>query len=204
MLNTTRSPASICVTADPTFSTIPHRLVTEDVALVHEGPEHLLLVQVRPADPGRGDPHDRVRQLLDRRIGHRRMTPSRVSYAALTVAFHGLVAVYALAHRRSERELPTRLPVGDFVPLAAATQELSRVISKDHVTSCQRRPFTPLTKARSAPRRFQRSHEASGIRLAIGELPHAPLLGLAHSTRRGHRYDPCSSWRPRHKRHQRP
>jgi hypothetical protein len=42
MLNTTRSPALICLTADPTYSTIPHRLVTEDVALVHEGPEHLV------------------------------------------------------------------------------------------------------------------------------------------------------------------
>ena len=45
-----------------------HGLVADDVALVHERAQHLVQVQVGPADPARGDPHDRVRGLLDPRI----------------------------------------------------------------------------------------------------------------------------------------
>jgi hypothetical protein len=47
----------------------PHRLVSEDVALVDEHPQHLVEVQVRAADRGRGDADDRVGRVLDRRIG---------------------------------------------------------------------------------------------------------------------------------------
>jgi len=48
----------------------PHRLVTEDVALVDEHPQHSVEVQVRTADRGRGDTDDRVVGLLDRGIGN--------------------------------------------------------------------------------------------------------------------------------------
>ena len=43
-----------------------HRLVAEDVALVDERAEHLVEVQVRAAQAGRGDADDRVGGLLDR------------------------------------------------------------------------------------------------------------------------------------------
>ena len=46
-----------------------HRLVPEDVAAMQERREHVVEVQVGPADRGRGDPHDRVGGLLDARIG---------------------------------------------------------------------------------------------------------------------------------------
>ena len=45
-----------------------HRLVAEDVAFAHKRTEHLVQVQVRSADSGRRDPHDRVGRLLDRRV----------------------------------------------------------------------------------------------------------------------------------------
>ena len=45
-----------------------HRLVPEDIALLHERGEHLVEVQVRAADPARGHLDDHVRRLLDRRI----------------------------------------------------------------------------------------------------------------------------------------
>jgi hypothetical protein len=48
----------------------PHGLVAEDVALVDERSEHLVEVQVRAADGRRGDAHDRIGRLLDRRVGH--------------------------------------------------------------------------------------------------------------------------------------
>ena len=47
-----------------------HRLVAEDVALAEERAEQLVEVQVRAADPGRGDLDDHVRRILDRRVGH--------------------------------------------------------------------------------------------------------------------------------------
>ena len=47
-----------------------------------------------------------------------------------------------LAHRRSGPELPGKLRAGGFVLLAAGTQKLSRLISKDRVTSFPRGPFT--------------------------------------------------------------
>lgn len=53
-----------------------------------------------------------------------------VGYAVLTAAFNGLVAPYARAHRRSGRELPGKLRVGDFVLLAPGTQKLSRLIAR--------------------------------------------------------------------------
>ena len=47
-----------------------HRLVAQDVALGHERPEHLVDVQVGAAQARRGDADDRVRRLLDRRVGN--------------------------------------------------------------------------------------------------------------------------------------
>src|SRR3712207_1104121 len=46
----------------------PHRLVTENVTLGQERPEHLVKVQIRPADASRGDAHDHIRRLFDLRI----------------------------------------------------------------------------------------------------------------------------------------
>ncbi len=69
MLNgmTTRSPTARSPVSEPTSSTIAHRLVAEDVALVEERAEHLVEVQVGAADRGAGDAHDRVGRCLDRR-----------------------------------------------------------------------------------------------------------------------------------------
>ncbi len=48
-----------------------HRLVAQDVARFHVGPEQLVQMQVRAADAGGGDPHDHVRRLLDPWVGDR-------------------------------------------------------------------------------------------------------------------------------------
>jgi hypothetical protein len=47
-----------------------HRLVAEDVSLVHEGTERLVQVQVGSADVRGGHAHDGVGGLLDLRVGH--------------------------------------------------------------------------------------------------------------------------------------
>ena len=70
MLNgiTTRSPGATCSTSEPT-SDDSHRLVSQDVALLHERCEDLVEVQVGAADPARCDPDDDVGGLLDPRVG---------------------------------------------------------------------------------------------------------------------------------------
>ncbi|HEY1518027.1 MAG TPA: DUF1360 domain-containing protein [Solirubrobacteraceae bacterium] len=90
-------------------------------------------------------------------------------YAALTAAFNGLVAGYAVVHRRSGRELPNNLPVGDFILMAAGTQKLSRVISKDRVTSFLRSPFTRY-QGEAGPAEVSEEPRGTGLQLAIGEL----------------------------------
>lgn len=59
-------------------------------------------------------------------------------YAALGAGLAGAL----LAARRAGRPLPPRLALGDVVIAGLATQKLSRIVSKDKVTSHLRAPFT--------------------------------------------------------------
>jgi hypothetical protein len=53
-------------------------------------------------------------------------------YAALTALFNGAAAGYVIEHRRAGRDLPERVPLGDFLLLAAGTHKLSRLIANAH------------------------------------------------------------------------
>jgi hypothetical protein len=55
---------------DPTLLAGRRLLEADDVALLRPRHQAAIEVQVRPADRGRGHPHDRVGRLLDGRIGH--------------------------------------------------------------------------------------------------------------------------------------
>jgi hypothetical protein len=92
-----------------------------------------------------------------------------LGYAALTAAFNGAAAAYVADHRRSGRSLPKRLPPGDFLLLAAGTHKLSRLISKDRVTSFMRSPFTRYT-GEAGPSEVEEEPRGTGLQLAIGEL----------------------------------
>ena len=50
-------------------------------------------------------------------------------YAALTAPFNGAAAGYVIEHRRAGRDLPERVPLGDFLLLAAGTHMLSRLFA---------------------------------------------------------------------------
>ncbi len=91
------------------------------------------------------------------------------AYAILTAGFHGAVGAYVLAHRRSGRTLPSKLPIGDFVLLAVGTHKLSRLISKDRVTSFLRSPFTRYQED-AGPAEVSEEPRGTGLQLAIGEL----------------------------------
>jgi hypothetical protein len=91
------------------------------------------------------------------------------AYATLSGAFNAAVAGYIVAYRRSGRELPDRLPLGDFLLLTAATQKLSRLITKDRVTSFLRSPFTRYT-GEAGPSEVSEEPRGEGLQRAIGEL----------------------------------
>jgi Protein of unknown function (DUF1360) len=90
-------------------------------------------------------------------------------YAVLTATFGAAVAAYAAAHIRSDRELSRRLPAGDFLVMALATQKLARLITKDRVTSFARRPFTRYT-GEAGPSEVSEEPRGDGLRRTIGEL----------------------------------
>jgi hypothetical protein len=90
-------------------------------------------------------------------------------YAALTGLFGGLCAAFAAWMRRSGRELPEHVGAGDLLLITAATHKLSRLITKDRVTSALRRPFT---RYQDDAGRGEVEEEARGrgLRRALGEL----------------------------------
>jgi hypothetical protein len=85
-------------------------------------------------------------------------------YAVLMVAFNAAVAAGLIGAERTGR-LPARYALSDVALASVATYKLSRLISKDRVTSALRAPFT----------RFQEDSghgevEEAARRRAVGEL----------------------------------
>jgi hypothetical protein len=91
-----------------------------------------------------------------------------VAYAAIAAAFNGLFAGGLLAARRRHR-LPERFGAGDVLLLGAATAKLSRLLSRDRVTSVIRAPFTRFEDD-SGYGEVEEAARGSGAQRAIGEL----------------------------------
>jgi uncharacterized protein DUF1360 len=92
--------------------------------------------------------------------------------------FNASFAGLMLLARRGGRELPERIGGGDLALIGVASHKLSRLISKDKVTSPLRAPFTEL-EGSGGPSEFEESSRGSGARKAIGELLICPYcLGL--------------------------
>lgn len=96
---------------------------------------------------------------------HRPLT----EYAGLTGIFLVTYGGSLVALGRSDRELPERLDVRDLVLLGAATHKLSRVLSKDKVTSFLRAPFTRF-QGPSGQGEVSEQPRGEGLGLALGEL----------------------------------
>jgi hypothetical protein len=104
--------------------------------------------------------------------------PPLGSYAITMGLFNALFAAALLIAKRSGRQLPERLGAPDVLTIGVASHKLSRLISKDKVTSPLRAPFTSL-EGREGPAEFSESARGSGVRRAIGELLVCPYcLGL--------------------------
>jgi Protein of unknown function (DUF1360) len=91
------------------------------------------------------------------------------SYATLTGLFAALCAAFAEWMRRSGRELPERIGAADLLLITVGTHKLSRLITKDRVTSALRRPFTRYQED-AGPGEVEEEARGRGMRRALGEL----------------------------------
>jgi hypothetical protein len=104
--------------------------------------------------------------------------PPLFSYAALMGIFNALFVGGLVAAARRGRELPVRVGAADLVTIGVASHKLSRLISKDKVTSPLRAPFTEFEES-GGPGEVEESARGRGARKAIGELLICPYcLGL--------------------------
>lgn len=99
-------------------------------------------------------------------------------YLAFMSIFGTLVSAALLIAKRQGRELPERVSAADLALVGTASHKLSRVVSKDKVTSPLRAPFTEL-EGKGGPAELEESSRGSGLQKAIGELLICPYcLGL--------------------------
>jgi hypothetical protein len=104
--------------------------------------------------------------------------PPLLPFAVLMTLFNALLVSGLLAAKRSRRGLPERVEAGDIALVGVASHKLSRLISKDKVTSPLRAPFTELEE-KGGPAELEEAARGSGARKAIGELLICPYcLGL--------------------------
>jgi hypothetical protein len=103
----------------------------------------------------------------------RKELPTR-DYAALVAVFNGVLASVLLARQCSREGLPERIAPQDLALFAFATQKLSRVITKDKVTSALRAPFTAV-EGKGGAGELEERPRGRGLRRAIGELLTCPF-----------------------------
>jgi hypothetical protein len=103
----------------------------------------------------------------------RKELPTR-DYAALVAIFNGLLATALLARRCSREPLPERVEPKDLILFALATQKLSRVITKDKVTSAFRAPFTEI-EGKGGAGELEEHARGQGLQRAIGDLITCPF-----------------------------
>jgi hypothetical protein len=96
-------------------------------------------------------------------------------------AYAGVMGVYTAAvvglgvlARRTGRRIPDRLSLGDVMLLSVATFRLSRLLTKDAVTSPVRAPFARY-KEPGGPSEVNEEPRGSGARHAVGELLTCPF-----------------------------
>ena len=99
-------------------------------------------------------------------------------YVVLSSAFGVMATSFCVWVRRSGREFPERVALGDLALTMLATHKVSRLIAKDRVTSAVRAPFTRYEREGGAAEVEERPR-GHGLRRAIGELLVCPYcLGL--------------------------
>jgi hypothetical protein len=100
------------------------------------------------------------------------------SYVGLMSVYGAAVGTAAVAAAALGKRPPEQVSPWDVALISVATHKLSRLISKDSVTSPIRAPFTHY-RGVSGPAELQEEVRGSGGRKAVGELITCPFcLGL--------------------------
>ena len=90
--------------------------------------------------------------------------------------YAGVIAGLAALVKLTDRPVPQRPAAGDVALLSIATHKLSRMLSKDAVTSPLRAPFTRYDRSIGSGEVMEQVRdEGSGTRHAIGELVSCPF-----------------------------
>jgi hypothetical protein len=95
-------------------------------------------------------------------------------YVALGAVYATGVAAFATFVRRKGLPVPERPSAGDVALMAVATHKLSRILSKDAVTSPIRAPFTRFEEPTGGSEVKEEVREGP-IRHAVGELLTCPF-----------------------------
>ena len=127
---------------------------------------------MNPLESAHLEPSEAVRRAMRGYTEDDSIDPAH--YGALLAVYGSLVGALGLVFRATGRRLPRRVGAGDVALLGVATFKLSRLLSRDKVTSFFRAPFTrykgdaPESEVNEAPR-------GSGLRRAVGELASCPF-----------------------------
>jgi hypothetical protein len=95
-------------------------------------------------------------------------------YAGVLGVYGAAVTVTAGLARLAGRTMPERIPVHDLALLAVATHKLSRLLSKNAVTSPLRAPFTRV-QGPAGMAELNESPRGHGVQHAVGELLTCPF-----------------------------
>ena len=99
--------------------------------------------------------------------------PPLLSYSVLMGVFGALAGTSLLAAKRQGKDLPEQVSPRDLALIGVASHKVSRLISKDKVTSPIRAPFTELEEE-GGPSELEEKPRGQGARKAIGELISCP------------------------------
>ncbi len=95
-------------------------------------------------------------------------------YAALLAVYGTTAAAMAALLWRKRRILARRFTPGDIALLSVATFKLSRLATRDSVTSVVRSPLTRYEGPAKTPSEVNESPRGGGVRKALGELATCP------------------------------
>ena len=96
-------------------------------------------------------------------------------YVRLMGVYGGMCAALALAARATGATLPERFAAADLALISVATHRLSRMVSKDPVTSPLRSPFTRYQQTGGPSELAEQARGDSPVRHSVGELLTCPF-----------------------------
>jgi hypothetical protein len=96
-------------------------------------------------------------------------------YLALMATYGTALAGAAVAVRLTGRRLPERIAVQDLAMITVAAHKLSRIVTKDSVTSPLRAPFTRFEASAGAAELNETVRHQGGFKHAVGELLTCPF-----------------------------